>query len=421
MSSSTVTYTSISSDYNLPHWGFHLMDPCEFEAPRSLEQAASSPDYVPGPEYLEYVAPSDDEIPEDLEEDPEEDPADYPADGGDDDEEEASEDDEDEEEEHLAPADSAVLPTIDFVPSTEETELFKTDESAATPPPPPLIIVPVSMTHLYRARIYVRPHTPPSPSTKALIAEYASTPTPSSPPPSPLSPLSSPLPRIPSLPPLLPPLHISPTYASVPLGFRETMVQLRAASPSTYHPLHVPSPPLLLPYATHRTDIPEAEMPPQKRGCFTVPASRFEVEESSTTATTGQTGHTLVRRVDYRFIDTLDASIRAFEGRVMTTVEEVNKRVEDLAATQRQDAHELYVRDGDAQDDRALLRGQISLLTREGRYFHSMTSSYEREAVYARQEWSRSKDRSSAFEALIRVQEAHTTALEAQVGTLQTQ
>ncbi|GJS10520.1 putative reverse transcriptase domain-containing protein [Tanacetum coccineum] len=407
MSSSTVTYTSISSDYNLPHWGFHLMDPCEFEAPRSLEQAPSSPDYVPGPEYLEYVAPSDDEIPvedqplpgdasptalspgyvvdsdpleEDLEEDPEEDPADYPADGGDD----------DEEEEHLAPADSAVLPTIDFVPSTEETELFKTDESAATPPPPPLIIVPVSMTHLYRARIYVRPHTPSSPSTKALIVEYASTPTPSSPPPSPLSPLSSPLPRIPSLPPLLPPLHISPTYASVPLGFRETMVQLRAASPSTYHPLHVPSPPL------------------------------FEVKESSTTATTGQTGHTLVRRVDYRFIDTLDASILAFEGRVMTTVEEVNKRVEDLAATQRQDAHELYVRDGDAQDDRALLRGQISLLTREGRYFHSMTSSYEREAVYARQEWSRSKDRSSAFEALIRVQEAHTTALEAQVGTLQT-
>ncbi|GKB77436.1 hypothetical protein Tco_0944331 [Tanacetum coccineum] len=79
-----------------------------------------------------------------------------------------------------------------------------------------------------------------------------------------------------------------------------------------------------------------------------------------------------------RFIDTLDASIRASKGRVLTTVEEVNDRVIDLAATQRQDAHKIYV-------------------------------------------WSRSKDRSMALEALIRAQEAHTTALEAQVGTLQTQ
>ncbi|GKA67319.1 hypothetical protein Tco_0767127 [Tanacetum coccineum] len=86
--------------------------------------------------YLEYMVPSDDEVPiedqplpadaspialspgyvadsdpeEDPEEDPKEDPVDYPANIGDDDEEkeeEASEEDEDEEEEHLAPADSA--------------------------------------------------------------------------------------------------------------------------------------------------------------------------------------------------------------------------------------------------------------------------------------------------------------------------
>ncbi|GKF45014.1 hypothetical protein Tco_0131566, partial [Tanacetum coccineum] len=56
------------------------------------------------------------------------------------------------------------------------------------------------------------------------------------------------------------------------------------------------------------------------------------------------------------FIDTLDASIQASEGRVMTIVGEVNKRVTDLAATQRQDAHEFYVRHEDAQYDQALLR-----------------------------------------------------------------
>nr|GFD52366.1 hypothetical protein [Tanacetum cinerariifolium] len=83
-----------------------------------------------------------------------EDPVDYPADGGDDgdDEEESSEDDEEDkddymdveadkeeekEEEHPAPSDSVVVaPTAaDQAPSAEETEPFKTDESATTPPP----------------------------------------------------------------------------------------------------------------------------------------------------------------------------------------------------------------------------------------------------------------------------------------------
>ncbi|GKE56059.1 hypothetical protein Tco_1495244 [Tanacetum coccineum] len=63
MSSSTVTYTSISSDSNLLPRGFHLMDPDEFKASQSPELVPPSPDYVPGLEYSEYVAPSDDEIP----------------------------------------------------------------------------------------------------------------------------------------------------------------------------------------------------------------------------------------------------------------------------------------------------------------------------------------------------------------------
>ncbi|GJV62247.1 hypothetical protein Tco_1468347 [Tanacetum coccineum] len=269
---------------------------------QSPEHAPPSPDYVPGLDYLEYVAPSDNEILvedqplPDPKEDPEEDLADYPADGGDDDEEESSEDDDDDEEEeeaseeeHLALADSAALPAIDLVLSAEKTEPFETDESAATPPPPPQTIVLVSMTRLHKARIFVRPHPPPSPSTEALIAEYASAPTPPSPPPSPLSPLSSPLPRIPYPPLPLPPLHTSPTYASAPLGYKAAMVQLRAASPSTYHPLHVPSPPLLLSSADRKSDIPEADKPSRKRLCLTAPASRFEVGESSIAAAAGQT------------------------------------------------------------------------------------------------------------------------------------
>ncbi|GKF76943.1 hypothetical protein Tco_0229413, partial [Tanacetum coccineum] len=172
---------------NLPPWGFHLMYPDEFEAPKeapqSLEHAPLSYDYVHGPEYpVEdqplpddaspialspgYVADSD--LEEDSEEDLEEDPADYPDDRGDDDEEKSSEDDDDddeEEEEHLALADSTLL-AIDSVPSAEETEPFETDESAATPPPlrSPQTIVSFAQTKLRREQISVRPHTSPSPS-----------------------------------------------------------------------------------------------------------------------------------------------------------------------------------------------------------------------------------------------------------------
>ncbi|GKC37312.1 hypothetical protein Tco_1049696, partial [Tanacetum coccineum] len=219
-----------------------------------------SPNYVSGPEYLKYVAPSDDEmlvedqplpidasptalslgyvVDSDLKEDPEENPEEAF--------EEASEEDEDEEEEHLALADYA----------------------AATPSPPPR-----------------------SPRTKVPFSQIC-----------------------------LP------------------------ASPSTHHlllSLDIPPPPFLVPYTAHRDDIPEADMPLQKRARFFAPASRFKVGESLTAATARQTGHTLARRVDYRFFDTVDASIRAFESRVMTFVEEVNKRVTDLTTTQRQDAHEI--------------------------------------------------------------------------------
>ncbi|GKE35400.1 hypothetical protein Tco_1454722, partial [Tanacetum coccineum] len=205
MSLSTVTYTSISFDSDLPPWGFHLISDTEPQSPEPLPADASTIALSPG--YVVEFDPLD----EDPKEDPEEDPANYPADdeeeedsSEDDDDEkekEASEEDEDEEEEHLAPADSTTLPAIDPVPSAKKIEQFEIDNSAATPPPPP--------------------------------CTYASSPIPPSPPPSPLSPLSSLLPRIPSPPLILPPLHTSPTYARAPLGYRAAMVQLRAASPST--------------------------------------------------------------------------------------------------------------------------------------------------------------------------------------------
>ncbi|GKD56411.1 hypothetical protein Tco_1289798 [Tanacetum coccineum] len=151
-SSYLVTYTSISSDSDGPSWGIPLMDvgkllemdPYEemmiFQSRISLYLADASPTAL----SLGYVTDSD------PDEDPKEDHDDYPDNRGDDDDEPIDDDEDDDddddddeeqetlnkEEEHLAPADSSIVPTVDLVPSAEDTEAFETDESAPTPPPP---------------------------------------------------------------------------------------------------------------------------------------------------------------------------------------------------------------------------------------------------------------------------------------------
>ncbi|GJU38939.1 hypothetical protein Tco_1191896 [Tanacetum coccineum] len=293
-SHATVTYTSVSFDTDLPSWGIPLMETYESESDAPLSQ-------VHAPEYPEYLAPSEDDIPVEDQPLPASPIALSPGEG-----------------EHLAPANSA-LPIHDYVPSSKETKPFKTDESAATPSSPvsPHNIVPFSQTRLRRARISVRPYTPLSPSTKAHIAKYASAPIPPSPPP-----LSSPL-------------------------------------------LLIPYPPLLLPSPTRMDIIPEGDMPLRKRICFTAPSHRFETEESSAAAAARQTRPALAHGVDYGYIDTVDASIRATDGRVMIALEGVNKRITNLAATHRHNSEEFYTRHQDAQDDQALLKAHISTLERE--------------------------------------------------------
>ncbi|GKE34474.1 hypothetical protein Tco_1453796, partial [Tanacetum coccineum] len=155
--------------------------------------------------------------------------------------------------------------------------------------------------------------------------------------------------------------------------------------------------------------------------CLTAPTSRFEVGESSAAAAARQTGLDFTHGTDYGFISTLDASIGDAEERATTTLEEVDERVTDLATTFRQETQEMYVRNKDAQDDRAFLRAKINMLRRDRRYFSFVSFDFEREAMYARGAWSRSENRSTALEALIRAQEARITALEAQIMTLQTQ
>ncbi|GJR81285.1 putative reverse transcriptase domain-containing protein [Tanacetum coccineum] len=282
-----------------------------------------SPDYVPEPEYSEYLVPSNDEVliedqplpadasptalspgyvakfnPEDdLEEDPEDepekDPVEYPIDGGDEEEDESSRDDandedeeeaskeenDDKEEEHLALTDSTTLPAIDPVSSVEDTEAFKTNESAPTPPSPKLC----------RARISIPLPTLPLPS---------------------------------------PPTHTSLTYADAQLGYKAAMIRSGAVSPSTHHLSDIPSPPLLLPSTTHGDDILEENMPFRKRAHFTAPTDATPRPPMS-------------RVVGYGIMDVWDDMVGEMEGRALTTLEELSQRVTDLAATLAQDTHEI--------------------------------------------------------------------------------
>ncbi|GJT32604.1 putative reverse transcriptase domain-containing protein [Tanacetum coccineum] len=179
-------------------------------------------------------------------------------------------------------------------PEKDHTILSIEGMSAPTPRSPQTK-VPFAQTRLRRARKTVRLEPPMSASMEARIAEHAAAPTP------PLPVASPPLP-LPS------PLTTSPTDAGAPLGYRAAGIRMRAASP-----------PLLLPSTSHRTDIPEAKMPPRKRACLTTPTPGLKVRESSAAGAARQPG------------TTLEADLR--RDRVMETENTTKKRTSRHTST----------------------------------------------------------------------------------------
>ncbi|GKD02853.1 hypothetical protein Tco_1177827, partial [Tanacetum coccineum] len=334
-----------------------------------------------------YVPNSDME--EDPEEDSEDEHADYLADGGDGDDEPSDNDSDDdtdddddepfedeEEEEHLALADSSAIPAVDPVPLVGDTEAFETDESAPTPRSPQ-IRVPFAQTRPRRARKTIRLEPPMSASIEARIVEYAAAPTP------PLLVASPPLP-LPS------PLTTSPTNAGAPLGYRAAGIRMRAAAAS---------PPLLLPSTSHRIDVPEAEMPPQKKACFTTPAPGLEIEESLTAGAARRPGPTPEA-------DVWDEIVEAMMEIAPTTLEGVDQRVTELDTTIRQRTEEFQVRFEEAYDDRVYLNARVNKLFRDRPYHRHTALALDREAVYARIAWTSSEERSAAIDAHVRTLEA---------------
>nr|GEW82534.1 hypothetical protein [Tanacetum cinerariifolium] len=339
--------------------------------------------YVPKPEYPDYLVPSEDEAPIedqplpadasptalspgyvadfDPEEDPEEDHADYHVNGGDGDDEPSDDDDDDDDTD-----DEDEEPFEDEEDDEEEEEehLALTDSSLS-----PQTRVLFSQTRLRREQKTFRLEPLMSASMEARIAEHAAAPTP------PLHVLSPPL----SLPS---PLTTSPIDAGALLGYKAAGIRMRALLPST----------------SHRTDVPEAEMPPQKRACFTTSALGLEVGESSTAGAARQPGPTL--KADLR-----------------------RDRVEgiELATTVRHDTEDFQVRFKDAHDNRALLRARVNTLFRHRPFHRHIVMLLDKEATYACRAWASSEDRSATIEAHVRTLEAHVATLIAQTSSLQTQ
>nr|GEV02653.1 putative ribonuclease H-like domain-containing protein [Tanacetum cinerariifolium] len=346
--SSAVTYTSVYTDSE--PWRYYGEDSAETGPPRviaPLEDQHLPVHASPIAASQDYVAYSD------QKEDPEDDQDDYLADGGDGDDEPSNDDDDDdtddedleedpfedeEEEEHPASADSSVVPIVDHVLPVGVAEALKADEPTHAPGSP--IIIPLSLTHLRRARKTVRPEPPMSASMEACIARHADLP---------LPPL-----LVPSLPLPLPlPLTTSLTDTGALLGYRAAGIRMRALLPST----------------SRRTDIPKADM-------------RYMVEQAG-----------------YGITNMWDEIVNTLMDIAPTTLKGVNERVTELDTTVRQRTDEFEIRFEEAQDDRALLRARVNTLFRD-RLDHRRTAMLmDREAMYAREAWAFSMDRISAIAA----------------------
>ncbi|GKE38687.1 hypothetical protein Tco_1462092, partial [Tanacetum coccineum] len=160
-----------------------------------------------------------------------------------------------------------------------------------------------------------------SASMEVRIAEHAAAPTPPLLVASPPSPLPS-------------PLTTNPTDAGTPLGYRAAGIWMRAASL-----------PLLLPSTSHRTDIPEAEMPPQKKAALLLPLP------DSRSGRVQQ----LVLRDSQGLLWRLTLGMRL------------------------QETEKFQVRFEDAQDDRAYLRARVNTLLRDRPYHRHTTMILDRE------------------------------------------
>ncbi|GJY88202.1 hypothetical protein Tco_0502830 [Tanacetum coccineum] len=198
---------------------------------------------------------------------------------------------------------------------------------------------------------------------------------------------------------LLPPT--SPAYDQAPLDHRAAMICIR-------------------------DDIPEEDMPPQRRFVLTAPPPGCDVAKSSAAAR--------APRGQYDFVDTVMASqgsirspghdaqtiaraadraedvgyVRAlqdFEHRMMTSIKEVNLRVSYQAQVRRKESADFYTQLLDARTDRRDIRLEINVV-------RGQRTAYETELHEVRQAYLSFEARNRALLARLKTLETHMSRME---------
>nr|GEV98328.1 reverse transcriptase domain-containing protein [Tanacetum cinerariifolium] len=164
------------------------------------------------------------------------------------------------------------------------------------------------------------------------------------------------------------------------IGYRAAEIRMRALLLST----------------SRRTDIPDVDMLPQKRVCLTTPTPEFEIGKSSAAGAARQ------------------------PGPIESDLWRCRVKQSELDTTFRKRTNEFEIRFEEAQDDRALLRARFNTLFKDRPDHHRTTMLIDREAMYAREEWAFSMDRSSTIVAHVRTLETQVAALITQTSSLQT-
>ncbi|GKD48592.1 hypothetical protein Tco_1277568, partial [Tanacetum coccineum] len=293
--------------------------------PDLMELEEHVPVYVSKPEHPEYRAPSDDDIQvedqpyaddasstaespgniddsDSMEEDTNKDSIDYPVEleDGDEDDDEDPKEDHTEENKPEDEYDDDDTDDEDKEPTKdeEEEEHIALADSFAVP-----IVDPVPSARDTEKTVRLDP--PMSTSMEARIAEHAATP----------------------IPPTI------PAYDQAPLGHRAAMIRMR-------------------------DDIPEEDMPPQRRFVFTAPPPGCDVAESSVAAATRPP------RGQYDFVDTVEAGqgLICSPGHDARTIARAADRAEDVGYVHRQESADFHTQLLDAWTDRRDIRLEIDVV-----------------------------------------------------------
>ncbi|GKC04972.1 hypothetical protein Tco_0996582 [Tanacetum coccineum] len=202
----------------------------------------------------------------------------------------------------------------------------------------------------------------------------------------------------------------SPAYDQAPLGYRAAMIHMR-------------------------DDISEEDMPPQRRFVLTTPPPGCDIVESSAAATARPP------RGQYDFVDTVEVgqgstrspghdaraiaraadkaedvgyvrALKAFEHRMMTSIEEVNLRVRYQAQVRRQESEDFYTQLLDARTDHKDIRLEIDVV-------RGQRTAYEtelHETHMSRMEWHRQAAEDRSVRQMMR---AHVLEARGQIDTVE--